>query len=111
MTLIELLACISLMWIIKDSYITLKPREFLKSQSKFLNKLLSCSLCLGFWIGFIPVLVDMFLLNFQPTNKEIARVSFYPLATAGACWVADSLLNMVQEIWVYYKNIREENNK
>jgi TRAP-type C4-dicarboxylate transport system permease small subunit len=93
----------ALLWIVKDSYIFAKPRDYLKSRSKFLNKLLSCSLCLGFWIGVLLLIVETLLFGF---SKNFV---YYPLAVSGFCWFFDSVLNLVQEKYVYYKNIRENN--
>lgn len=95
------LACIALLWIVKDSYIFSIPREYLKSKSNFLNKLLSCSLCLGFWIGVILLIFESFLFGFSKNYV------YYPLAVSGFCWFFDSLLNLIHEWYVYYKNIRE----
>lgn len=98
--LIKLLACIGLVWIIKDSYILAYPRDLLKSKSRHLQEFLSCSLCLGFWVGLGLAYIE---------NQCVLSMSYlyYPLAVSAFCWFLDSLLDMIQEIFVYYKNIRE----
>lgn len=97
----KFLACLGLVWIIKDSYILKKPRDFLKSKSQWIEELLSCSQCLGFWVG-----VGLALLEYK-LNSFSYELFLLPLAVSAFCWFFDSLLDMIQEIWVYYKNIRE----
>jgi hypothetical protein len=97
------LACLGLVWIIKDSYIFKKPRDFLKSKSNWVKELLSCSQCLGFWVG---VGLSFIEFKFKGFSYELY---FIPFAVSAFCWFFDSLLDMIQETWVYYKNIREKN--
>lgn len=100
--LMNLLAALGLVWIIKDSYILKIPREYLKSKSKHLQEFLSCSLCLGFWAGVLLSFFDYFLLK-----KYCLSIILYPLSTAAFCWFFDSTLDMIQEIWVSFKKQRE----
>lgn len=96
---IKLLASIGAVWIIKDSYILSTPRDYLKSKSKHLDKFLSCSLCLGFWVGlFFCFIENNFLLKFD------IKYIYYPLATSAFCWVLDSLLDLIQEFSVSLEN-------
>lgn len=97
----NLLACLGLVWIIKDSYIFHKQREWLKSKSEKLKKLLSCGMCLGFWVGLALSLFQFFYL------KDDTNIFYYPLASSAFCWFFDSLLEMIQEIWVKLKFERE----
>lgn len=99
----KLLACLGLVWIIKDSYILSVPRNYLKSKSKHLEEFLSCSLCLGFWAG---ILLAFF--EYYASNTFLFEYYFYPLSVAAFCWFFDSLLDLIQELWVHYKNIREK---
>lgn len=96
------LACLGLVWIIKDSYILKVPREYLKSKKNWLKELLSCSQCLGFWCGFLMIYIDFRINGWQN------QYYYYPLASSAFCWFFDSLLDLIQEVWVYYKNIREK---
>lgn len=48
-----LLAAIGLTFILKYGFILNVPRNWLKNKSVYLNELLSCSQCLGFWCGLI----------------------------------------------------------
>jgi len=89
MNLTIYLASLGLVWIIKDSYIFSIPREFLKSKSKHLNEFLSCSLCLGFWLG----LFFCFLNNSEEINHNYI---YYPLSVSAFCWFIDSLLDLIQ---------------
>jgi len=100
--MINFLACIGLVWILKDSYIFHTPREYLKSKSGWLNRLLSCSQCLGFWVG---VLLSLYYFKL---NGWTYNLPFYPFAVSAFCWFFDSTLDMIQEIFVYFKNIREK---
>lgn len=100
--LIQLLASIGLVWIIKDSHIFLKPRTYLKSKSTYLSLLLSCSMCLGFWVGLLVVVFDHLCFH-SLSQKHI----LYPFAFSAFCFISDSLLDFVQEISFYYRNIRE----
>lgn len=95
------LACLGLVWIVKDSYIFKVPRDYLKSKSSHLSEFLSCSQCLGFWSGVILLILEWNILGFN------YKFIFYPLACSAFCWFFDSLLDMIQEVWVFYKNIRE----
>ena len=100
--MINFLACVGLVWILKDSYIFHSPREYLKSKSEWLNSLLSCSQCLGFWVG---VLLCFYYYNLSGWTYDLP---LYPFAVSAFCFFSDSLLDMIQEIWVYFKNIREK---
>lgn len=100
----NLLACIGLVWILKDSYILERPRNWIKSKSASLSKLFSCGMCLGFWVGVSLSLFEYYALN----NKE--NIFFNPLAVSAFCWFFDSLLDLIQEN--NYKLRKErENNK
>lgn len=97
------LAAIGIVWIIKDSFILKKPRGFLKSKSKILSELLSCSQCLGFWVG-------VFLSACISIHYEFNELLLlYPFAVSAFCWLADSLLDMIQEASVFLENKRKNN--
>ena len=102
MILIKLLSCLGLVWIIKDSYILAVPRNFLKSKSKHIKEFLSCSLCIGFWVG---LLLGLFEYKFNNSLK--IDYFFYPTAIAAFCWFFDSLLDLIQERWVSLKNSKK----
>ena len=101
--LINFLAALGIVWILKDSYIFKQPREYLKSKAEWLRELLSCSQCLGFWVGMLLSYIE------YKTHGISYMVALMPFASSAFCWFFDSLLDMIQEIWVYYKNIREKN--
>lgn len=60
-----LIAAIGFLLIVKYGFIFSVPREYIKSKAlsinktfgKYIEKLLSCSQCLGFWCGFIVFLL------------------------------------------------------
>ena len=88
---IKLLASIGAVWIIKDSYIFSKPRNYITSKSKYLQKLFSCSLCLGFWAGLFFCFVQQL-----PSPKLNSEYLYYSLSTSAFCWLFDSLLDLIQ---------------
>ncbi len=94
-----LLSCIGIVWIIKDSYIFARPRNFLSSKSDLLKELLSCSLCLGFWCGLVIGLINLWI------GESISlKLLLLPLSSAAFCWFSDSLLDLIQESIVSLKN-------
>jgi hypothetical protein len=97
------LAAIGIVWIIKDSYILKKPRDFLKRKSEALSELLSCSQCLGFWVGVF------FSIYFSYKYGFYEIVLLYPFAVSAFCWLTDSLLDMIQETSVFLENKRKNN--
>lgn len=98
----KLLACLGIVWILKDSKIFSVPREYLKSKANWLKSLLSCSMCLGFWVGVALAFFDYYAtLNFSP------NYILYPFGISAFCWFFDSLLDLIQEVWFYFKNKRE----
>jgi len=97
----NLLACLGLVWIIKDSHIFSTPREWLKSKSQKLNSLLSCGMCLGFWVG-----LGLSLFEYYNLDKS-DNLYYYPFAVSAFCWFFDSLLNVIQEQYVKLKTERE----
>lgn len=81
--MIELLACIGLTFILKYGTILNMPRNFLYGLHESIKQLFSCSLCLGFWSGVAIYFVEQ-------------SIPLLPLASAAACWVADSLVGVLQ---------------
>jgi hypothetical protein len=65
-----------------------------------LKDLFKCSLCLGFWSGVIVFAAGS------------THYHLLPLASAGACWMADNLNNVLQsvEIIIDEKVKRESKN-
>ena len=81
--MIEIAAIIGLHWILRYGSILNKPRNLIK-RVPVINELMSCSLCLGFWCGFI---VSMYIAS-DPL--------LYSFTGAAACWFADNLNNLIQ---------------
>jgi hypothetical protein len=100
----NLIACLGLVWIIKDSYIFQNPRNKLKSISPFFNELFNCALCIGFWVGIGLSFFEYFYLNI----KE--NLFYNPFASSAFCWFFDSILDLVQEQYVKLKKKREKNS-
>lgn len=91
MNLTIYLSSLGLVWILKDSYIFFAPREYLKSKSKYLERLLSCSMCLGFWVG-----VLLSLLVYLDSYCLSLNLIYYPFSVSAFCWFFDSLLDLIQ---------------
>lgn len=90
MILIKLLASLSVVWILKDSYIFSYPRKIITSLSIHLEKLFGCSLCLGFWVGLLVGCINYYF------DKNIQFLIYYPFASSGFCWFFDSLIDLIQ---------------
>lgn len=78
----ELLACVGLMFILKYGSVLNWPRDLL-CRLGFFRELFKCSLCLGFWSGVIVCMLS-------------SRDVILPLASAGVCWAADSIVAILQ---------------
>jgi len=75
------------------------PRQYV-TQYPLFKELFKCSLCLGFWSGAIVFAVGS------------THYHLLPLASAGVCWMADNLNNVLQsvEIIIDEKAKRESKN-
>lgn len=90
------LASVGLMFILKYGTILNKPRSIL-CRISVLDKLFKCSLCLGFWCGFIIALCEYIIYK----NHYI----YLPLISAGVCWMLDNLNDCLQRIDVVLEDI------
>lgn len=97
--LIHYLSSLGLVWIIKDSYIFSRPRNYITSKSKHLEKFFSCSLCLGFWVGLF-----FFFIHQLPSPKLNFDYLLYGFSTSAFCWLLDSLLDLIQYSTAYIKS-------
>jgi len=90
-----LIACLGLCWILMygEIFIVRIPRDFLKSNT-YMNKLFTCSLCLGFWCG---VAVSIFFYKTSPSSLEVSQLFLLPICSSAVCWFFDSLLDLIQE--------------
>ena len=86
----ELLACVGLTFILKYGSILNWPRNLLCKLS-FFEELFKCSLCLGFWSGVVVYFVE---------QKDL----LLPLASAAACWAADSIVAILQWLEIKLEN-------
>ena len=78
------------MWILRYGSIFNTPRDYLCSKSKILNKLLNCSLCLGFWCGVFVSIFNYFIID------QNLIFLLLPFASSAVCWFFDSLLDLIQ---------------
>lgn len=90
------LASVGLMFIVKYGTILNQCRVIL-SRFSILKKLLSCSLCLGFWCGLFLMLMDYLYSG--------SLYVYLPLISAGVCWFSDNLNNCLQRIDVVLEQI------
>lgn len=97
-----LMASIGLVWIIKDSLILKSPRNYISSKSKWLEELLSCSQCLGFWVGLCLAYFEYTFIGFD------FYLLYLPFISSGFCWFFDSTLDLIQEASVYFTKKRNE---
>jgi hypothetical protein len=92
-----------LVWVIKDSYVLSLPRNYLNSKSIWIKELISCSQCLGFWVGVSFSIIDFYFFNFN------LIILSYPFAVSAFCWFFDSLLDLIQEASAYLEKVRGRN--
>jgi hypothetical protein len=81
------------MFIVKYSTILSGYRNLISRLHPKLKELHKCSLCLGFWVG---VLIMIFEIYYQPTLQH--RLFLLPLISAGVCWFVDNLNNTLQSV-------------
>jgi hypothetical protein len=96
--MIELVAAYGLAWIIKESELLARPRNWLMQRSVWLAKLLYCWYCVGFWTGaFIYLLqrpdeIAQTLDIFETGHGiSVGEMLIYGFAGSGA----SGLLNLV----------------
>jgi ABC-type Co2+ transport system permease subunit len=71
-------------------------RQWIKSKSKFLGDLISCTLCTSTWVGFFMSLTLGGLMNFFDVHWVL--VIFYDgMFTAGIVWAINSVVEYFEE--------------
>ena len=72
------------------------PRDWLKSKSCILKEFLGCSLCVGFWSGFV--------LSYS-VNSTIIQHVILGFATSATSWLYDSVVgvNQAREVFLTKK--------
>lgn len=88
----EILACVGLTYILKYGSILNIPRGIL-TKFKIFQELFKCSLCLGFWSGVIISYIN-YIFKLCVTQDMI----LLPFIGACVCWVADSVVTILQYI-------------
>ena len=100
MSLVELIiftiGCSGLTTLIVLSVILEPPRAFLSEKSEFLEKLLGCTMCTGFWVGGIASI--WFDINPLLAASMISLVS----------WTVSSMVEMFNVISVYFDSLIED---
>ncbi len=84
------LACYGVTFLLCDAKIIEAPRQWLTSRSTFLNELLNCYFCTGFWAS----LAVWFVVGELPANPSRYVESLVLNAFAGAtfCYALNSLI-------------------
>jgi len=90
LVLLALLSCVGLTFILKYGSILSLPRGLLIKIPLF-RDLFQCSLCLGFWSGFV-VAGGVYFIKWDPS------LFLLPLASAALSWASDSSLRLIQTI-------------
>ena len=80
----ELISCVGMHWIFKYGSILNIPRNLIRKIA-LIDNLFKCSLCLGFWVGLIVMVVS---------GGNI----LLPFASAGVCWFFDNINNTLQSV-------------
>ena len=110
-----IVAAIGLLLIIKYGFILNVPREYIKNKASSINntlglyieKLLSCSQCLGFWCGFILFLLTSILEH--DYNLIIYYSILFGFITSFIGNVVDMLITLLDE--TIYKMQKENESK
>lgn len=79
------------------------PRDWLKNKHRILREFLSCSMCVGFWVG----LCVSYVLNVDSMQHILLG-----FASSAASWLYDGAVGACQAIEVYYtkkNNIKKSN--
>ena len=98
-----ILASIGLLLILKYGFIFSAPREYIKNKAnsinntlgKYIDTLLSCSQCLGFWSGFIIFLLTGILE--QDYHLLIYYSVLFGFITSFICNIVDMLMMLLDE--------------
>lgn len=90
---LQILAAVGATVIIVYGTIFETPRNWLKRKHSILREFLSCSMCIGLWVGIC--------LSFL-VNIDYVQHIFIGLASSAASWLYDSVVGASQAIEVYY---------
>jgi len=101
MLLYYFLSSLGFCFILKYATILNGLRNQITKRSNFFKELFSCSMCLGFWCGFILIPILWEWENFG----EISLL--YPFASSAFCWSMDLFLDALVAI----SNISKEEHK
>ncbi len=80
-----LLSSFGLQFLLCQSSLLEAPRRHVKNKSQFLDKLISCSFCSGFWCG-----LALFFVIFNTLPLHFSLV--YGLAASAFCYLLDTVL-------------------
>lgn len=89
-----LLACFGLTNILVNGLILENFREVLKKNSDFLSKLISCSMCTGFWVG----LYFSIILLMVPMGGWAFYLFTLPFASSGVSWILERGASIIDTV-------------
>lgn len=92
MTIFVLLACYGATWFIQNSELLALPRNWLIRRSVWIFKLLSCSFCTGWHVGWM-----LYLLCSYPTYS-VSGFVLWSFASASFNYMTNIILDMFIEI-------------
>jgi hypothetical protein len=87
-TIITLISFYSLTWIVKESSLLDRPRNWLARHSTFIGRMLLCYACTGFWAG----LIIYFLANTTFSWRELL---LYGLAGSAVSYIGDIIVQRI----------------
>lgn len=87
--MIDLLAAFGLTFTLCASKILSKPRDALRKRSTFVEQLLDCMFCSGFWVSLV---IFTLRLPFTTTTWYVGTVLLHAFAGASFVYLFDSLL-------------------
>jgi hypothetical protein len=110
-----IVAAVGLLLILKYGFIFNVPREYIKNKAysfndsfgRYIEKLLSCSQCLGFWCGFVLFLLTGILE--QSYHLIIYYSVVFGFITSFICNITDMLITLLDE--KIYKIQKENESK
>jgi len=88
---LELLGAIGLTFIIVYSHIIGPIREGLSKQCEFINKLLHCAMCTGFWVGCFVDLLMVFCYN-----MKVSQFLMFPFAVSFCSYFLSHVINYLK---------------
>ena len=95
---------LGLLFILKYGYILQKPRNFLKDSCNLMNEFLTCSMCMGFWVGLILSLIySLFVISAPFTFVILFNSIMFGFMISFIGFFSDVTLEVMDEIIDFLK--------